>query len=370
MKILQIIPQLSSGGGERFTVDLCNELAERGHEVVLCVLHSLDNENNSFYLPQVSKKVRVVSLNKKSGFDISLFWKIYNFAKEEKPDVIHTHLRGILYALLAERFVVHGVHTVHNEASIEASEWLSRSTRKYLFNGGYSQPVTISEVSRRSFVDFYKMDAPMIFNGRNIPANLQVSEEVKAECNSYRKNEKTRLIVHLAHLDNVKRQLLHTRVAKRLQNEGYNLGVLFIGSQRDSEYVEQVKAEMPECCHLLGQRTNPLEYLKESGAFALSSLYEGLPISLIEALGVGAIPICTPVGGIVDLVKDGENGFLSADLEEESFYQAEKRFLEMRDEELEQMRKKAFESYAPFSMTECATKYEEVYKKVIDKKRQ
>ena len=265
---------------------------------------------------------------------------------------------------------MHGVHTVHSEASIEASEWLSRSTRKYLFNGGYSQPVTISEVSRRSFVDFYKMDAPMIFNGRNIPANLQVSEEVKAECNSYRKNEKTRLIVHLAHLDNVKRQLLHTRVAKRLQNEGYNLGVLFIGSQRDSEYVEQVKAEMPECCHLLGQRTNPLEYLKESGAFALSSLYEGLPISLIEALGVGAIPICTPVGGIVDLVKDGENGFLSADLEEESFYQAEKRFLEMRDEELEQMRKKAFESYAPFSMTECATKYEEVYKKVIDKKRQ
>ena len=367
MKILQIIPQLSSGGGERFTVDLCNELAERGHKVVLCVLYDLKDEKNSFYLPQVSKKVRVVSLNKKSGFDISLFWKIYKFAKEEKPDVIHTHLRGILYALLAERFVVHGVHTVHNEASIEASEWLSRSTRKYLFNGGYSQPVTISEVSRRSFVDFYKMDAPMIFNGRNIPANLQVSEEVRAECNSYRKNGKTRLIVHLAHLDNVKRQLLHARVAKRLQNEGYNLSVLFIGSQRDSEYVEQVKAEMPECCHLLGQRTNPLEYLKESGAFALSSLYEGLPISLIEALGVGAIPICTPVGGIVDLVKDGENGFLSADLEEESFYQAEKRYLEMSDEELEQMRKKAFESYDPFSMTECAAKYEEIYKNVVNK---
>ncbi len=229
------------------------------------------------------------------------------------------------------------------------------------------QAVTISEVSHRSFVDFYKMDTPMIFNGRNIPANLKVSDEVRAECNSYRKNEKTRLIVHLAHLDNVKRQLLHARVAKRLQNEGYNLGVLFIGSQRDSEYVEQVKAEMPECCHLLGQRTNPLEYLKESGAFALSSLYEGLPISLIEALGVGAIPICTPVGGIVDLVKDGENGFLSADLEEESFYQAEKRYLEMSDEELEQMRKKAFESYAPFSMTECATKYEEVYKRMASK---
>lgn len=367
MKILQIIPQLSSGGGERFTVDLCNELAERGHKVVLCVLYDLKDEKNSFYLPQVSKKVRVVSLNKKVGFDLGLFRKVNRLVKSEKPDVIHTHLRSLTYSFFVNRFHVKGVHTVHSDAAVESGDKISTFVRKYLFKGGYSQPVTISEVSRRSFVDFYKMDAPMIFNGRNIPADLQVSNKVKAECNSYRKNGKTRLIVHLAHLDNVKRQLLHARVAKRLQNEGYNLGVLFIGSQRYSGYVEQVKAEMPECCHLLGQRTNPLEYLKESGAFALSSLYEGLPISLIEALGVGAIPICTPVGGIVDLVKDGENGFLSSDLEEESFYQAEKRFLEMKDEELEQMRKKAFESYAPFSMTECAAKYEEIYKKVVNK---
>ena len=58
---------------------------------------------------------------------------------------------------------------------------------------------------------------------------------------------------------------------------------------------------------------------------------------------------------------------MSADLEEESFYQAEKRYLEMSDEELEQMRKKAFESSAPFSMTESASKYEEVYKQVVNK---
>ena len=41
MKILEIIPQLSSGGGERFVVDLCNELSKE-HDVTLMVLHSLD----------------------------------------------------------------------------------------------------------------------------------------------------------------------------------------------------------------------------------------------------------------------------------------------------------------------------------------
>lgn len=47
MKILEIIPQLSSGGGERFVVDLCNELSKE-HDVTLMVLHSLDKVD--FYL--------------------------------------------------------------------------------------------------------------------------------------------------------------------------------------------------------------------------------------------------------------------------------------------------------------------------------
>ncbi len=56
--------------------------------------------------------------------------------------------------------------------------------------------------------------------------------------------------------------------------------------------------------------TIPLEYLKMGDAYALCSSYEGMPISLIEAIGVGCIPVCTPVGGIVDVVHNGENGFL------------------------------------------------------------
>lgn len=45
MKILQIIPLLGTGGAEKFTIDLSNELANLGHEVVLVTL--FDNNNNS-----------------------------------------------------------------------------------------------------------------------------------------------------------------------------------------------------------------------------------------------------------------------------------------------------------------------------------
>ena len=53
-----------------------------------------------------------------------------------------------------------------------------------------------------------------------------------------------------------------------------------------------------------------------------------MPISLLEALAVGAVPVCTPVGGIPNAVIDGENGFLSTDNTEAAYYEAMKRFLE------------------------------------------
>ena len=77
MKILEIIPQLSSGGGERFVVDLCNELSKE-HDVTLMVLHSLDKVD--FYLKEVSNNVRVVSMNKRMGLDIGLLFRVYRLS--------------------------------------------------------------------------------------------------------------------------------------------------------------------------------------------------------------------------------------------------------------------------------------------------
>ena len=69
MKIFEIIPQLSSGGAERFTIDLCNELSKE-HDVTLVVLHSV--EKFGFYADELSPKVHLVSMNKRMGFDAML----------------------------------------------------------------------------------------------------------------------------------------------------------------------------------------------------------------------------------------------------------------------------------------------------------
>ena len=363
MKIIEIIPALSSGGGERFVVDLCNELSLK-HDVTLLTLYKLE-QGHAFYLPQVSERVRIVSFNKRHGADLSIFWDLFQFVKKEKPDIIHTHLRAIVYAIIPELFTVHGIHTIHSDAEKEASDKLSKWVRRILFKTGRVTPVTISQASHNSFVKFYGMDAVKIENGRDIPANLSTSDEVKAEIARYKQNEQTRVLVQLAHLDDVKRQDFMARVANLLYKEGYNFSILFIGRWDSEAFKQKVEEVMPPCCHILGQRQNPLEYLKEAGALGLCSSYEGLPISLIEALGVGAIPICTPVGGIVNVIKDGENGLLSKNISEGAYYQTLKRYLDMTEDQITEMRTKTRQSYAPYSMKECAKKYVKVFKSIM-----
>ena len=363
MKIFEIIPQLSSGGAERFTIDLCNELSTK-HEVTLIVLHSV--EKFGFYADELASNVRLVSMDKRMGFDMSLLFRLWRLIKKEKPDVVHTHLNGIIYISLPaaiNRRVVY-CHTVHNTADKESNSFVCRVVRRLLFKTRLSTPITISEESQRSFLDYYGIDAPLIDNGRNVPADLALSASVVDEFKKYRRTDKTRVLVCLARMYPVKRHTLLAKVTARLYAEGYDFTVLAIGSTSQSDIVEEVKGLKSDNFYILGERKNPLEYLKAADAYALCSSYEGLPISLIEALGVGAVPVCTPVGGIVNLVHDGENGILATGLEEDDYYNAMKRFIDLDDEALCAMSKKAKESYAPFSMTECAQKYVSLFEKL------
>lgn len=362
MKILEIIPQLSSGGAERFVVDLSNELSEK-HNISLLTYYAI--ETNGFYAKDLSSAINVITMNKRKGFSLSLSFKLFSIIVSMKPDVVHMHLTAISYLLLSIFFYRKCKYfmTIHSEADKEAGGFVGSIIRKICFRNKLVVPAAISEESRKSFIEFYGIDAPMIFNGRDIPKNIIISEDVALEFQKYKKTLSTKVIVNLARINVVKRQSLLAKVARRLFDEGYDFSVLMIGNNKNQNLVAEIQACDCPTVYILGERHNPLEYLSLADAYCLCSSYEGMPISLIEALGIGCIPICTPVGGIKDVVKDGINGFLTDDLSEDSLYLTLKRFLESSDEDLQIMRKNVLESYRPYSMTECCEKYEALFQK-------
>ena len=364
MKIIEYITQLGSGGAERFTVDMCNELSKH-HEVILCLSYSL--KDYGFFKDEINPNVRVVSFDKKKGVSLTLPFRIFKFIKKEKPDIVHTHLSAIIYTAFSALFCkkVKFFHTIHSVANEEAKGLIGEKVRRFLFKRKFITPVTISKSSLGSFRGFYNMDASLVNNGRDIPRVIDVSENVKKEFEKYRETPETKVLVHLAHVGYPKQQDVMAKVADRLIKEGYKLEILFIGRLCEQNMADFIESLGNKHLHLLGTRTNPLEYLKMADAFCLTSSHEGLPISLIEALGVGTIPVCTPVGGIVDLVQDGVNGFLSKGIDEDAYYAALKRYLDTPAEKLEKMRTEAIKSYEPYNMRECAKNYEKLFVETI-----
>ena len=357
MKILEIIPQLSQGGAERFVVDLCNELSVR-HNVTLVVLHNIDR--TGFFLEEVSKRVKVISMNKRKGFDLGLFFKLRSLIKKENPDIVHTHLRAIVYSLLAYIMPSHTkyIHTVHNDAAKEAGDRISRLCRKFAFKAKRVIPVTISEESQQSFINFYGITPPMIYNGRPAYEESEMYNKIRDEFSNLQSRRNSTIIVNVARVQPQKNQLLLAKAIDDLNQKGKHLDLMIIGRYDDSPITPYLNNLSSKYLHLLGEKQNPRDYIKIADAFCLSSVFEGMPITLIECFSVGTIPICTPAGGIKDMINDGENGILATGFSQSDIMQAIERFLLLSESDKIIMRKNSQASFVKYTIDTCTKKYE------------
>lgn len=363
MKIIQLIYSLCSGGAEKFVVNLSNEMAEQGHDIMICMLLKDSNPRYVFNKINLSSKVKFCSLNLDQGFSFKKVMLVEAFMKEHKPDIVHCHLNVIpyIYRLSFLNRNIKFIHTVHNIASKASGLRIQYFINKYFYKKKLIQPVTISKVCNRSFLEFYRLEhAICIDNGcpRIIPSEF--FSEVCAEVETYKANVDTPVFIHIARCHPQKNQQLLLDVFNKLSYEGFDYVLLVIGSGFFDEQNKALFQKQSDNIHFLGEKKNVGDYLLCGNAFCLTSIYEGLPISLLEAMSCGIPSICTPVGGIPDVVIDGVTGFLSKDMKAQSYVNVIIKFLENTIDN-----KKIMDEYERrFSILECVKKYMSVYKSI------
>lgn len=356
MKILEIIPQLSQGGAERFVVDLCNELVKK-HKVELIVLHSIDK--HGFFEKELDDRVQIICMNKNMGIDWKLFFRIAKLIHREQPDVVHTHLDAILYLIFPHFFFskIKFIHTLHSDAYKEHNGFLSELYRRIMFGLRCVHPITISEESQRSFKNLYHLPSTLIYNGR--PAYIETTDIpiIKKELSDLKVNVKSKMIVNVARIDKAKNQIALAKAIDSLNRKNFAIELAIIGNMADKEIVHEIRSLDSPYVHLLGLRNNPRDYMKAADAFCLTSVYEGMPITLIECFSVGAIPLCTPVGGIMNMITDGQNGLLSNSPSQKDIEEMLLRFLALDEKEVYTMRQNSKNSFRSFDMATCAERY-------------
>ena len=371
MKILQITPSLSNAGAERFVVDISNQLSKLGHDITII---SLVGEFNSFHLSkEINKKIKLIFLNKKmKGFSFKVFNLLNNFLKKNNFDIIHTHIRSLNYISLPNLINSKNkiVHTIHSDASKESRSKLVRLYRKQLFKNKFVYPVCISEVSLDSFKKIYNLKSKMIKNGSRKISRSQKYIFAKKNLKKFKINDETKIYVNIARISKPKNQQLLINIFKTLRKESINAILLIIGgakTEKNKKVYEQMKKDSPSNVFFLGELDNATDYLFLSDFFCLSSLWEGMPISLIESFSAGCIPICTPAGGIKNMIFNNINGFISKDFTYDSYINKIRKSLMLDKANVKQMKINSLTSFKKiYSIKNCALNYEKYFDEILN----
>lgn len=353
MKIIQVIPVLALGGAETMCENLTYELMNQGHEVIVLSLYSTKTPITE-RMERANVDIRY--LDKKSGLDFSIFKKIKEILKKENPDVVHAHLYSLKYVVPQAHSlgIKKIVYTVHSIAQKESGK-LSRMLNKFFFKKWGVVPVGLSELVRDTVVDVYKMPpekVPFVYNG------VDLGKCVPKE--SYEFGE-TIKIVHVGRFCEAKNHSGLVKAFARVHKVYSATKLYLIGDGEEREGIEKYVAEigLQNDVVFLGSQSDVFSYLKDMDIFTLPSNYEGIPLSLAEAMGTGLPIVATAVGGIPDMVKDGESALLTT-VDEKQIADALIRLVE--DKMLREcLGRNALVGSKAFSSEEMANKYLEIY---------
>lgn len=304
MKVIQVIPAFRLAGAEVMCENLCVALKNAGVDVIAVSLYS---ENTAITDRLDKKGVRIEHLDKKPGFDASVIIKLVHLFKKEKPDVVHTHIYASKYALPAAAIVgvKKKIHTVHSMAQKEQGS-LGKKVNTFLYRHCGVVPVALSSEVKKSIGEVYGLQEsiiPVVYNG------IDLSKCIRK--NDYEANG-VFTIVHVGRFMKVKNHKTLIRAFARFaeKKESIRLQLLGEGELLDEmkDYAEKLK--VADKVEFLGLQSNVYPYLNKADVFCLPSEYEGVPMTLIEAMGTGLPIVASNVGGIPDMLVNGENALL------------------------------------------------------------
>ncbi len=306
VNILHIMPELALAGAETMCTSLVLGLKSTGKYNV--IVASLFDYHSSLTEKLEKNGIKVIYLDKKKGIDVSMVGKLVKIMREFKVDIVHTHRYVMQYvipaAILAN--VKLRVHTVHNIAKGEFGK-TQRILAKIFYKFNKVVPVAISPIVKTTILEEYNLNpnnVPMICNGADIrncipKTDYQISENVR--------------ILHVGRMTDVKNQDLLIRAIKVLTDRGYsNISLdLYGAGEKELEYKELAEAlSVSDFVNFKGLSDNIYPIMAKADIFVLPSKYEGMPMTLIEAMGTALPIIASRVGGVPDMIEDEKDGIL------------------------------------------------------------
>jgi glycosyltransferase involved in cell wall biosynthesis len=340
-KVLFVITKSYFGGAQRYVFDLATALKKEGYDVAVILgghgvlKEKLGAENiRTISIPSLQRDVNPIK-------DVRTFFALLSVIRTEKPDVLHVNSAkaGGLGALAGRILrVPRVIFTMHGFAFNENRGWVSKkliATFTWLTVILSDRSIAVSDTLATFVPRLLQKKIAVIKNGVR-PIDFKSREDARAflfeKCAglSARNTADTFWIVTIAELHPIKGLPYAIEAINILRKSHPNICyVVMSGGEMQEALEAQTRSLKLEGTVLLsGFVTDAAEYLTAFDAFLLPSLSEGLGYVLLEA-GLAHLPIvATNVGGIPEVITDGESGILVPPKSPEKIADALKRYME------------------------------------------
>jgi Glycosyltransferase len=333
-KIIHIITRLDKGGSAETTLQTVSLLDQEMYELFL--IHGLSLESNMSDMERESverdlslaeaKSIKIFALPllvRRLSFknDLLTFISIYRLIKRIRPHIVHTHtskagLLGRLAAFLAGVPVI--IHTPHGH--VFHSYYGPFMTRIFVIAERILSSMTdkIAALTNRERDEHLEQGIAsiekytIIHSGVMLQQIMNMNIDVKTGKKKFGISENSNVIGVVGRLVPIKGHKYLVSAAKRIIKEFDNTVFVFVGDGYLETRLEKQAEALGVRKNIIfaGWRNDVIEVLDLFDILVLPSLNEGMGKVLIEGMALGKPIVASRVGGIIDLVKNGDNGIL------------------------------------------------------------
>lgn len=336
-KVLRIIARLNIGGPAIHAILLSSALSDASYKNILVCGSVGESEGDMIYLAEdhCVKPMVIPELGREISFtkDLRAFFKLYSIMRRERPDIVHTHTAkagalGRLAAIFAG--VPVRIHTFHGH--IFDGYFSPFKAALFIFierclAGFTNKVIVVSEGVREELVDKLKVVSPDRCVVVRLGLELREFLNNESMKRSFRKKidvgEDVLLVGIIGRLVPIKNHRMFLDIARKVKDDAPDLRVKFliIGDGESRKYLEDYSKKLGLCGSVFftGWVNSLPEVYADLDVVALTSLNEGTPVSLIEAMASARPVVSTAVGGVKDIVFNDENGLLVKSMDVDDF---------------------------------------------------
>lgn len=304
IRVIQLIDSLEPGGAERMAVTIANELADKVTFSGVVVTRLEGGLKNT-----MGENVGYDFLNKKNSLDLKALFRLRNYIKANKINIVHAHGSSYFFAVLLKLTMPFLTLFWHdhfgNRVQANHNYFLLRILSVF-FDGVFTVNEVLKNWAQKKLWVKLVLFLP---NFISQPKDITPITSLKGTPH--------KRIVFLANLHHPKNHLfaLTSFLKSGIANEGWTLHL--IGKVKNDSYSKELKDfishhNLDESVFIYGSCIDVSAILKQACVGILVSAYEGFPVTLLEYGMAGLTVICTDVGYCDTIIQNELTGYLIA----------------------------------------------------------